>query len=86
MKLYSTFDIARPADKVFAVTSDLSRNPGWQGGMRSVQPIDETHSRVVADIEGQPGGFFGLLGSLLQHMAERSVRADYARLRELLER
>ena len=143
MKLYSTLDIARPADDVFAVISDFSRNPEWQGGMRSaewtseppvavgstydqvarflgrdvitsfevvahepgrsitiesrqssfpitvtrsVEPIDETHTRVVADFDGRPGRFFGLLGPLLQRLAERSVREDYARLKELLER
>ncbi len=35
MRLRSTLEIERPAEEVLAVVSDFSRNPEWQGGMRS---------------------------------------------------
>ncbi len=53
---------------------------------RSVEPIDEGRCRVSADVSGKPGRFFRLFGPLLSRMAERSVRSDYGRLKELLER
>lgn len=52
---------------------------------RSVEPVDEHRCVVTADVSGEPGRFFGLLGPLLSRMAERSIRADYQRLKELLE-
>ena len=142
MRLESEVEIDRPADEVFAVVSDFSRNPDWQGGMRSarwttepplrvgstyeqvarflgrdvvttfevvgyepgrsvtiesrqssfpitvtraVEPIGADRTRVSAVIDGRPGRFFRLFGPLLRMMAERSVRQDYQRLRELLE-
>jgi uncharacterized protein YndB with AHSA1/START domain len=54
MKLTSTVDIDRPAEDVFAVISDFSRNPEWQGGMKSARwtsapPIDvgSTYEQVA---------------------------------------
>jgi uncharacterized membrane protein len=141
VKLASTVEIDRPADEVFAVISDFSRNPEWQGGMksahwtsepptgvgstyqqvarflgrdvittfevvdyepgrsvtiesrkssfpitvtRSVEPLGRDRTRVSARIEGEPGRFFRLFGPLLRLLAERSVQADYERLRRLL--
>lgn len=52
---------------------------------RSVEPVGEYRSRVTATIDGEPGGFFRLVGPLLRPLAQRSVDADYARLRRLLE-
>jgi hypothetical protein len=52
---------------------------------RAVEPITDTASRVTADVSGEPGRFFRLFGPLLARIAERSVRRDYRRLRELLE-
>lgn len=142
MKLVSTVEIDRPADEVFAVISDFSRNPEWQRGMksarwttesptrvgstyqqiarflgrdvvttfevvayepgrsvtieshessfpitvtRSVEPLGPGRSRVSAHIVGEPRRFFRLFGPLLRLLAERSVRGDYERLRQLLE-
>lgn len=52
---------------------------------RSVEPLDEKHSRVRAEIQGEPGRLFRIGGRLLQLLAQRSVDADYDRLKRLLE-
>lgn len=52
---------------------------------RSVEPLDGTRTRVRAEIEGEPGGFFRIVGPVLRRLAQRSVDADYARLKRLLE-
>jgi hypothetical protein len=52
---------------------------------RSVEPLDATRSRVKAEIRGEPGGLFRIGGRLLQRLAQRSVDADYDRLKKLLE-
>lgn len=46
MKLDSTIEIHRPADEVFAVVSDFSRNPEWQRGMKSARWTTEPPTRV----------------------------------------
>lgn len=53
---------------------------------RSVEPLGQGRSRVSADIEGEPGRFFRLVGPVLRRLAQRSVDADYDRLQRLLER
>ncbi len=52
---------------------------------RSVTPIDASSSRVEAAISGDPGRFFRIAGPLLQRLAQRSVTADYRRLKTLLD-
>jgi uncharacterized membrane protein len=52
---------------------------------RSVEPLDPARCRVTAEISGEPGGFFRLAAPLLRRLAQRSVDADYDRLRNLLE-
>ena len=52
---------------------------------RLVEPLGPNRTRVRAEILGEPGRFFRLFGPLLRVMAERNVRGDYARLRQLLE-
>lgn len=52
---------------------------------RTVQPVGQSSSRVVAEISGEPGGFFRLAAPLLRRAAQRSVDADYDRLKSLLE-
>lgn len=52
---------------------------------RSVEPLDENRSRVTAEIRGEPGGFFRLVLPLVRSLAQRSVQADYRRLKQLLE-
>jgi uncharacterized membrane protein len=52
---------------------------------RSVTAVDPSTSRVEAAISGNPGGFFRLAGPVVQRLAQRSVTADYQRLKTLLE-
>ncbi len=52
---------------------------------RSVEPLGDNRSRVTAEISGEPGGFFGVIGPALRRLAQRSVDADYDRLVKLLE-
>ncbi len=52
---------------------------------RSVTPIDASTSRVDAEISGDPGRFFRLAGPLVRRLAQRSVTADYRRLKALLD-
>lgn len=52
--------------------------------LRSVEPI-EGGTHVHAVIEGEPTGFFALLGPLLNPMVTRSINKDYAKLKQLLE-
>jgi uncharacterized protein YndB with AHSA1/START domain len=52
---------------------------------RSVEPTGPHSSEATAEISGEPGGFFRLAGPLLRRLAQRSVDADYDRLRGLLE-
>ncbi len=53
---------------------------------RSVERIDETTSKVRAEIQGSPNGLMGFLGPLTRRLAQRSVDADYDRLVELMSR
>lgn len=52
---------------------------------RSVEPIGPDRCRVIADINGEPAGFFRLASKPLKHLAQRSVDSDYDRLKQLLE-
>ena len=52
---------------------------------RSVEPIGHDRCRVIADIAGEPAGFFRLASKPLRRVAQRSVDADYDRLKEILE-
>ena len=58
MRLESEVEIDRPADDVFAVVSDFSRNPDWQGGMRSAKWTTEPPLRVGSTYE-QVARFLG---------------------------
>ena len=42
-------------------------------------------TRMTLSIEGEPGGFFGLAGPLLERALKRQVRTDMQRLKDLLE-
>ena len=46
MKLDSSVEIDRPAEEVFGVISDFSRNPQWQRGMMSARWTSEPPIRV----------------------------------------
>jgi len=52
---------------------------------RSVEPLDGGRCVVTADVAGEPGGILGLLSPIMDRLAARSVRGDYARLKALLE-
>jgi uncharacterized membrane protein len=52
---------------------------------RSVEPIGADRCRVIADISGEPAGFFRLASKPLQRLAQRSVDTDYDRLKQRLE-
>jgi hypothetical protein len=53
---------------------------------RMVESISTDRCLVIAEISGEPGRFFRVLGPLLRILAERSVRGDYRRLKALLEK
>ena len=52
---------------------------------RTVTPLENGTSRVDAEITGDPGGFFRLAAPVVQRLAQRSVTADYRRLKTLLD-
>ena len=51
MKMHSTIEIERPADEVFALLSDFSRNPEWQSGMVSCEWTSEPPIAVGSTYE-----------------------------------
>lgn len=53
---------------------------------RFVEALGPATSRVTADISGEPRRVFRVAGPLLRRLAQRSVDADYDRLKTLLER
>lgn len=52
---------------------------------REVLPQPDGGTTLHAIIRGEPTGVLRLLGPLTQRMVERNVRADYARLQEMLD-
>lgn len=58
MKLSSSVVIERPAEEVFAVVSDFSRNPEWQRGMKSARWTSEPPVGVGSTYE-QVAKFLG---------------------------
>jgi uncharacterized protein YndB with AHSA1/START domain len=42
-------------------------------------------TRVSIEMEGEPGGFFGIAGPLLKKSIQKDIERDYARLKEILE-
>ena len=52
---------------------------------RSVHPVAPGSCRVTAEISGEPRGWMNWLAPLLRWLAQRSVDADYDRLKRLLE-
>lgn len=53
---------------------------------RSAEPTGDNRARVSAVVEGDPAGVFRIATPLLRWMVQRSVRADYRRLQQLLNR
>lgn len=68
-----------------AITIQSAEGPFSIRVKRSVEPIGPGRSRITAEISGQPGGFFRIAGPWLARLAQRSVDADYDRLKRLLE-
>lgn len=52
---------------------------------RRVEPIDDSSTRVSAEITGGPEGLLKVLTPLMTRRAQKSVDADYDRLVQLLE-
>lgn len=52
---------------------------------RSVTPLDEQRCEVTAHVTGDASGVFALAAPMMRWMVGRSVRADYARLKAVLE-
>lgn len=71
-------------DEGRTVTIETTAGPFPIKVTRSVAPVDGG-TRVRADVEGSPGGLLGLLAPIVTRMVRRSVRADYRRLKDLLE-
>jgi len=53
---------------------------------RTVEPLGPGSCRVRALVEGDASGVFRVAAPLLRALVARSVRSDYRRLRDLLER
>jgi hypothetical protein len=66
------------------VTFTTTKSPFPITETRVVQPQDGV-TRVTAHVGGDAGGFFKVAGPLLRLLVARSVRADYGRLRRLLD-
>ncbi len=82
-RIVSTFEVValEPGRLVKATTIESSFPITFT---RRVEP-EGTGSRVSALVEGDASGFFRIAEPVLRWLVERSVRADYARLKELLE-
>ncbi len=53
---------------------------------RTVEPLVDGRSRVTAIVEGDASRYFRRAAPLLRRMVQRSVRGDYAHLKQQLER
>jgi uncharacterized membrane protein len=53
--------------------------------LRTVTPIAVRRCTVEVVLDGDPGGYFRWAGPLLRPMVSRSVKADYRRLKAILE-
>ena len=59
--------------------------PFPQEHTRLFEPAAGSGTRVTEVAQGEPGGFFGLVGPLLEGVGKRQIRADLARLKDRLE-
>lgn len=87
----SVFEVVEfdPAGVIAARTLGVDEG-GVPGGFpitfrRTVSSLAEGGCLVETLVTGDPGRFFGFAGPLMGWMVGRSIRADYERLRELLE-
>lgn len=80
----STFEVtALQPDRSITIRSIASTFPIVV--TRSVEPLGHSRCRVSALVRGDPSGVFGIAAPLLRRMVQRSVRADYRRLKARLE-
>jgi uncharacterized protein YndB with AHSA1/START domain len=49
------------------------------------EPVSSESTRITQRNEGEPGGFFGLVGPLLQRALRRQVRTNLENLKDMLE-
>ncbi|HSK97608.1 MAG TPA: SRPBCC family protein [Euzebyales bacterium] len=83
-RIASTFEVVRfDPDRSITIRTITSTFPIEV--TRSVTALDGDRCRVSADVRGEPGGIFGIAAPLLRRLVQRSVRADYRRLKALLE-
>lgn len=80
----STFEVAAfEPGRSITITTTASTFPITV--TRTVEPLGDTTSRVRAEVRGDASGIFRLASPLMRWMVQRSVRADYRRLKALLE-
>ena len=83
-RVLTTFEVVEHVPgRVIAINSVESSFPIRV--RRTVEPLSPARSRVTTDINGEPGGFFRIVGPILRWLAQRSVNADYDRLKQLLD-
>jgi hypothetical protein len=49
------------------------------------EPISSDGTRFTPRIEAEPGGFFGLIGPVLERAIKRQIRTNLETLKDLLE-
>mgnify|MGYP001825308084 CR=1 FL=1 len=83
-EINSTFEVIEhtPGERVKAHTIESTFPITFT---RWVTAVGDNETRVQALIEGDSSGFFRLMKPLMAPMVRRSIRNDYARLKELLE-
>jgi uncharacterized membrane protein len=79
----STFEVIRfEPDRSITIRTITSTFPIEV--TRSVVPLGADRCRVSASVRGDPAGVFRIATPLLRQLVQRSVRADYRRLKALL--
>jgi hypothetical protein len=82
--IVSTFEVVRfEPDQSITIRTVTSTFPIEV--TRSVTPLGTDRCRVSAVVRGDPAGVFRIATPLLRPLVQRSVRADYRRLKALLE-
>jgi len=83
-KIVTSFEVTEfVQDQLMRIRSTVSTFP--LDITRSVETINEGHCRVIAIVRGEPSGLMKLANPVMGKMVAKSVRADYRRLKEMLE-
>jgi len=53
---------------------------------RTVEPLSDTSARFTEHVEGDPKRFFRIADPLVRRLVQRSIKRDFPRLKQLLER